>query len=189
MIRREVWSFTTPVHMRLAEEGPRFDLNFGQRIRQSGIKDSVQRKIFSHEILSKLPLEKAPSQPAPAELDISEEEMLARGWDLLPHAPRLHYRSIVRGGYIFTLHQILSGVLQFQTARIERPDIIDLVTVTNDLLEIQTRQIDFDNPQNSRVLRHRANDESVIDDIERKVQELISPNPVQLEFAGNIFSV
>ena len=111
--------------------------DFSLEIRISGIRDDVAQTIFPQEVLTALTLERTQSEVADPKYErLSEQEQLARG--ILPHAPRKHYRSLERGGYIFTLHEVLKGVLQFETARVDKPNIVDFITVTNELVEVDT---------------------------------------------------
>ncbi len=160
-------------------------LNFSAAIKRSGIKNRVRSVLFSKRILSKLTLEKT-SHPPP-ELVAITETMRAQGYP--PPDTKEHYTSLIRGDYIFTLNEVVSGIFQFQTARLDNPMLIDLITVTDDLVEIDTSLMDPDNPQNSRLIRQSYNDEQTLLEIERWVEVFASPNPVQVPVFTNIVSI
>lgn len=119
--------------------------DFSLEIKLSGIRDDVARTIFSQDVLKALTLEDTQSEVAdPKHKRLSEQEQLALG--ILPHAPRKHYSPIERGGYVFTLHEVLAGVLQFETARVGQPQIVDLITVSKELIEVDTTNRGAQNP-------------------------------------------
>ncbi|MEK7551416.1 MAG: hypothetical protein AAB532_02350 [Patescibacteria group bacterium] len=119
--------------------------DFSLEIELSGVRADVAQTIFSQEVLTALTLEDTQSEVAdPKYKKLSEQEQLALG--ILPHAPRKHYSPIERGEYVFILHEVLAGVLQFETARVEKPQIVDLITVTNELIEVNTTDRSAKNP-------------------------------------------
>lgn len=135
-----------------AESDP---INFALEIELSGIRADVAQTLFSEELLTALTLEDSQSKVVdPKYKRLSEQEQLARG--ILPHAPRKYYSPFERGGYVFTLHEVLAGVLQFETARADNPQIVDLITVTNELVEVNTTDRSAKNP--NRPIRSSYND-------------------------------
>lgn len=134
-----------------AESNP---IDFALEIKLSGIRGDVARTIFSQDVLTTLKLEDSQSEIAdPKYENLSEQEKLALG--VLPHAPRRHYSPIERGGYVFTLHEVLAGALQFETARIDNPHIVDLITVTDALVEVDIT--DRSGPNPNRPIRSSYN--------------------------------